>query len=202
MKPTLRAAAAVAALALAVPALAAEPQSTHPRVGLGLSFNPSLLAELSTTTGVFAPSPKLYVPIYLTPEIRLEPEIGWLSVTNDTDSTNNHAFDLGIGALYVKPVSQAASIYGGIRLASVWLQNETRISPTVVQRTNQRNTILTFAFGTEYQPAIWFSVGVEAQLGFVFLGDEEINTAGTVTTGSGGSATTLQGLFFLRAYFL
>ena len=102
----------------------------------------------------------------------------------------------------MKPVSQAASLYGGLRLASVWLQNETRLSATNVQRTTQRNTILTFAFGTEYLPATWFSIGVEAQLGFVFLGDEQISSAAGSATGSGGSATTLQGLFFLRTYFL
>lgn len=202
MKTLLRAAAAVAALALAVPGLAAEPQPTHPRVGLGLSLNPSLIADLATTTGTFAPAPKLYVPIYLTPQIRLEPEIGWLSVTNNDQSTNNRTFDLGLGVLYVKPMSQSANIYGGIRLSSVWVKEETSLSPTVVQRTTQRNTFLVFAFGTEYLPAPWFSVGVEGQLGFIFFGDQEVSAAGTTATVSGGNGNTLQGLFFLRTYFL
>ena len=52
------------------------------------------------------------------------------------------------------------------------------------------------------RPSPWFSVGVEGQLEFVFLGDEDINTGGVTTTGRGGSAWGLDGLLFLRVYFL
>jgi hypothetical protein len=201
MKITLRAAAAVVALALAAPAVAQQAPA-HPRLGVGVSLNPSLIADLASTTGTLAPAPKLYVPFYVTPSIRIEPEIGWISVTNDANSTNDHAFDLGIGALVLKPMSQSTNLYGGLRLASIWLQNETRSGGGVLTRTTQRNTLLSFVGGAEYLPAAWFSIGVEAQLAFNFLGDHDVNVGGITTTTSGGTAKAIQGLFFMRVYFL
>jgi hypothetical protein len=198
LKTTLRAASAVVALALAAPAVAQQASAPSPRLGIGISFNPTVLTDVvSTTSGAVTPTPKLYVPFYVAPNIRLEPEIGWLSVTNDNTSTNDHAFDLGIGALVLKPVAQSTNIYGGLRLASIWVQSQT---PT--QRITQRNTVLTFAGGAEYLPIAWFSVGVEGQLAFTFFGDEEVNTNGIVTNGRGGNAKAIQGLFFMWVYFL
>jgi hypothetical protein len=56
--------------------------------------------------------------------------------------------------------------------------------------------------GAEYLPAAWFSIGVEAQLAFNFLGDQDRNVRGVTTTTSGGTAKAIQGLFFMRVYFL
>ena len=202
-KTTLRAASAVVALALAAPAVAQQ-AAAHPRFGAGLSINPNLplsLVGAATISSTFT-TPKLYVPFYIAPNIRIEPEIGYFSISNDTDSTNNHVFDLGIGALYLKQMTPSTNLYGGLRLASIWAQTETRLSPTTVERINQRNTLLAFVAGTEYLPVQWFSVGIEGQLAFTWLGDEDINIGGATSTGRGGFASAIQGLIFLRVYFL
>jgi hypothetical protein len=206
MHTTLRAVAAMAALALAAPALAqsTQAQPMGPRVGLGVSFNSTLLgiqpADANTTAFV---RPKLYVPIVLAPNVRIEPEIGWLKSKNDTDSTLDSAFDLGIGALLLKPVNPVVDLYFGGRLALVWVRSETVVGGGVVQKVTQRNFSIAPVLGAEYKPSPWFSIGVEAQLNLIFLGDEDVSRSdGTGGTGSGGSATSLEGLAFLRAYFL
>jgi hypothetical protein len=202
MTTTLRAIAAVAALALAAPALAQQ-SPNQPRLGLGVSFNSTVLGvqPLVTDTAAFV-RPKFYVPIFLAPNVRIEPEIGWLKTKNDNDSTTNSAFDLGVGAMILKAVNPAVDLYGGARLSLVWVKTEQIVGGGAFQRVEQRNFAFAPVFGGEYKPSPWFSVGVEAQLNLIFLGDEDVWTNGVKTTGSGGDAQTLEGLAFLRVYFL
>jgi len=201
MKTTLRVAAAAAALAFAAPSFAQ--QSAHPRVGLGVSMNSSLIAPLLTLgNAIFAPPTQLYVPFYVAPNVRIEPQFGWLSVHDDTDDVTSRSFSLGVGAVLLKPVAQSTNLYVGGRLVSTWLRDENRVNPTTVAKTTQRNTTLAAVFGGEYLPSPWFSVGLEAQLEFTALGDPETETAGITVTGQGGSSKATQGLFFLRVYFL
>ena len=202
MKTLLRAGTTVAVLALAAPALAQ--QQTQPRVGLGVSFNSTVLGVQpapANGTGAFV-RPKLYVPFYVAPNVRIEPEIGWLSVSNDNDSTTNSAFDLGIGAMVVKAVNPVVDLYGGARLSVVWTKSEEIIGGGFFQRIEQRNICFAPVFGGEYRPSPWFSVGVEAQLNLIFMGNEDVTTDGVKATGRGGDARGIEGLAFLRTYFL
>ncbi|HEX9399105.1 MAG TPA: hypothetical protein VF912_03255 [Anaeromyxobacter sp.] len=204
MKISLRAAAAVAALALSAPALAQQQtaQGAHPRVGLGVSMNSSLLGPVVTLGAAdFAPPSNLYVPIYLSPSFRLEPQIGWLSVHDDGSDTTDSAFALGVGALFVKPVAAATNLYGGARLVSTWLKDEQRAG-TFVERLTRRNTTLAGVFGGEWLPSAWFSIGIEAQLEFTAIGDPKLRTAAGTATGQGGSAKATEGLLFMRVYFI
>jgi hypothetical protein len=202
MKTTLRALPALAVLALAHPAAAQQAAPSHPRLGLGVSLNTTTLGLTSPANTTAFVRPKFYVPFYVAPNIRLEPEIGWLSATDDNTSTTNSAFDLGIGALFTKPVSPVVDLYAGARLAAIWTQTEQDVGGGVIQRVKQRNISFAPVLGGEYTPSPWFSVGVEAQLEFIFLGDEDVNTGGVSTTGRGGNAKGLEGLVFLRVYFL
>ncbi len=138
----------------------------------------------------------------MAPNFRIEPQIGWLKVNSDADDTSDSSFALGIGALYVKPVTQGTNLYGGVRLASTWMKDEERLSPTVERKTTQRNTTLAAVLGGEYLPSPWFSVGVEAQIEYTALGDPKVEQTGAPTfTGQGGSANATQGLLFMRVYF-
>ncbi len=202
MKTSLRAALAHAALALAFPALAQQAAPSHPRVGLGVSLNTTTLGLTTPSNSTAFVRPKLYVPFFVAPNIRLEPEIGWLSATDDNTSTTDHAFDLGIGGLFIKNMSPNVDLYGGARFALIWTQSEADIGGGVIQRVRQRNFSFAPVVGGEYRPSPWFSVGVEGQLEFVFLGDEDVNTGGVTTTGRGGSAWGLEGLLFVRVYVL
>jgi hypothetical protein len=204
MKAMLRAIPAVAALALAAPAFA---QQAQPRVGLGVSIDTLGFGSVVTANTNALVRSKFYVPIVLAPNFRIEPEIGWVRSKNDNDSTTDSAFDLGLGAMVLKSVTPVVDLYGGARLAVVWTRAEQIVGGGAFQKIEQRNFTFAPVFGVEYKPSPWFSVGVEAQLNFVFLGDKDVTTsppgAPTVkTTGNGGDANTFEGLVFLRAYFL
>jgi hypothetical protein len=209
MNTMLRTIGAVAALALAVPAFAqgTQAQPTGPRVGLGVSIDTLGFASAFTANTTALVSPKLYIPIVVAPNVRIEPEIGWVRARNDNDSTSDSAFDLGIGAMFLKSVNQNVDLYGGARLRVVWMRMEQVTGGGGFEKTEQRNFTFAPVIGGEYKPSPWFSVGVEAQLNFIFLGNEDITTtapggATVKTTGSGGDAQTLAGLAFLRVYFL
>jgi hypothetical protein len=205
MTTMLRAAATAAALALLAPAAArAQQQPSHPRLGLGVSMNSNLITGAATFgPSVFAPPTNLYVPFYIAPNVRVEPQFGWLSVSDDVEDTDDSSFALGLGVLVLKPVVQTTNLYGGVRLVSTWLKDETRVGATVLRKETQRNTTLAAVFGGEYLPAPWFSVGVEGQLEYTAIGDVKRQQTGVANqTFQGGSARATQGLFFLRVYFM
>lgn len=196
MKNTLRAAVALALLASSAPAPAQEAQ---PRLGLGLSMNTTLIGSLFSG-GVTAPATQLYVPVYVTRNIRLEPSIGWVYGTDDEQDVTDSTFALGIGALYVAPLRAQTQLYAGLRLASIWMEDQDRVF-TSTETTTQQNTVVAAVLGAEYLPVPWFSVGVEGQIEYVAVGDIETESGGTTSSEDGGSLTSTQGLFFLRAYF-
>ncbi len=203
----LRIGALVAALTFAAPAAAQPSQPSQPsqgRVGIGLglpthSFG-SLLSTAGTATGMFE-GPQIYVPINVSPNLRIEPQFGYFSNTDDEVDETDSAFTLGAGVFYVAPVSERTNIYAGGRLAFTWTKDEDHAGTTFT-KTTQRNTSIAPVFGGEYSPSPRFSVGAEAQLNFVWLGDPKFEAAGTSVTGQGGSNTFTQGLMFIRVYFL
>ena len=203
MLTALRAAAAVAALALAAPALAQQ-QPARPRVGLGISMDTDLVGRFITNAGsVYAPPAVLYVPFYVTPNVRIEPEIGWIRTHDDQNDVTSSSFQLGVGAVFLKPVTASTNLYVGGRLSSVWDRNETRTGAFTVTKDTQRNTDLALVLGGEYQPSPWFSVGAEGQLGFTWLGDVTHEVTGAPNTiTSGGSSQSTRALLFMRVYFL
>ena len=84
VKTMLRAAAASPRSRLSAPTFAQQPVATQPRVGLGVSMNTSLIGPLLTVgSSPFAPPTSLYVPFYVAPNFRIEPQIGWLKVNDD-----------------------------------------------------------------------------------------------------------------------
>jgi hypothetical protein len=200
MKLSLRAAAAAAALAFAVPTFAQ--QDTQPRVGLGVSLNTSVLGPLlsAASSNLSPPPSNVYVPIYVTPNLRLEPQIGWVSTKDDQSDLSSRSFALGVGALFVKPVVQTTNLYGGARLISTWLKNEENTGAGVA-KTTQRNTTIAAVLGGEWLPSPWFSLGVEAQLEYTAVGDPETKVGGNTFDGEGGSSTATQGLLFTRVYY-
>jgi hypothetical protein len=197
-----------ASLALASVAAAGERPPGAPRLGIGISLEPSLLSLLQLGNAVYAPPIQLYVPIVLTPALRLEPAIGVISVTdkgNVIDLTSE-AFSIGIGALYLRPVAAQVQLLAGGRVTVIWARDQASAGtpqPAVVE-SKQRNLLVALVLGGEYQPSPWFSIGLEGQLAFARLGDIEAkNTATSATaTEKGGSSASTNALVFLRAYLL
>ncbi len=205
MQTILRIGALVAALTVAAPAAAQQPsQQSQGRVGIGLGMPVNQLGQL---LGIFGGSasvePQIFVPINISANLRIEPQLGYFRISDDADDTDDSSFTLGAGVFFVKPVVQQTQLYLGGRLAVNWTRDEDRTSSTNVDKTEQTNVTIAGVFGGEYLPSPWFSVGAEAQLAYTALGDPETtNSAGVSVTGQGGSIFSTVGLMFLRVYFL
>jgi hypothetical protein len=204
MKTVLRIGALVAALTFAAPAAAQQQQQQQQqgRVGIGLGMPVNQLGQL---IGIFGgPSasvePQIFVPINISPNLRIEPQFGYFKLSDDDDQTDTSSFTLGAGVFFVKPVAQQTQLYLGGRLALNWFRDEDQTSPAKFEQTN---VTIAGVFGGEYLPSPWFSVGAEAQLAYTSLGDPDVtDTVGVTTTGQGGSIFSTAGLLFLRVYFL
>jgi hypothetical protein len=178
-----RFAVALAALALAAPALAQD--HTGGTVGLGVSIVP-------LETGSYnAPTVEVYVPIRLAPQLRLEPSIGIQTVDRPSNSGTPDTSDitLGLGVFFVQKVAAPVDFYAGGRLklnfASVD-SNETNASDSGT------DVVVAAALGGEYYFVPKFSLGLEGQLGYYSRSSASIDEAdGFFTTG----------LAFLRVYF-
>ncbi len=202
MKTILRIGAMAIALALAAPASAQQPPPG--RVGIGLGMPVTGIGQLLSiaSAGGFD-APQIYVPINVSPNLRIEPQIGFVRVANDADDTTDSSFTIGAGVFFVKPVAQQTDLYLGGRLAFNWTRDEDRTSATNVNTAKQTNTSVAGVFGGEYLPSSWFSVGAEAQIAYVSQGDiKTTNSAGISVTEPGGSIWSTQGLLFIRVYFL
>jgi len=209
MNRILRIAAAAAALALAAPAVAQQStQTTQGKVGIGVGMPTtevgSFFNTLNSITGV-PEGPQIYVPINVTPNLRIEPQFGYLSNNDDELDETDSSFTLGAGVLYLMPIAQQTNLYVGGRLALTWAKDESHpgFAGGALVKTTQRSTMFAPVLGGEYVPNPRFSVGAEGQLQFVSLGDPKQEVAGGGTaTAQGGSIKSTQALLFVRVYFM
>lgn len=212
MTTLLRAAAALAALALTTPALAqqsAQPQQG--RFGVGVGLTSSAVSGTAAQDGTGSPDvgTLFFVPMNLAPNLRIEPFIGWARA--DLDNTPPGAggqqfspflqgkssdFTLGIGGFLVKPVVSQLQFYVGGRLASQWQS----VSDNAGNKAKRRNTLLAAALGGEYLPIPRVALGGELQLGYLWYGDTEFTGGGVGVTGGGGSGSATQATLFARFY--
>ncbi len=175
---------ALAALALAAPALAQD--SGRGTVGLGVSIAPL------ETSGYNAPTIEVYVPIRIAPQIKLEPSFGIRTVDrtqniNDPSIVDERDVTLGLGVFFVQHLATAVDFYGGGRLKL----NFAKVSNLDGERTGT-DVAVAGALGGEYYLVPRFSLGLEAQLGYYSRSDAAVDPAdGFFTTGLG----------FLRMYF-
>ena len=195
-----RCALALAALAVAFPAAAQE--AAGARLGIGIGLPTSEIASLFATApvGSFSP-PFLYVPINLTPQIRLEPQLGFLSAKQD-GGDDFSVFGVGTGAFFLVPLGGQAQLYVGPRIVFM-RTTETNVSGSgITTDTTGNDWWLAAALGGEVMLHPRVSLGGEAQLGYTAIGDRESVTAGVKTIEPGGSSTGTQGVVFVRVYFL
>lgn len=198
MKKTFRLAAALAAIALAVPAAAQE--SSSGKVGIGVGLPTSELGALFTDGDASLPA-QIYVPINLLPNLRLEPQIGVLSVNRD-DNYDLSIWSIGAGVFYMMPLGQQAQLYVGPRLVLSFYDRKDYDGPTLDRETEGTDLYLAAALGGELQPHPRISVGAEAQLGYFNIGDRDVTRPGVSYTEPGGSSIQTQGVIFVRVYLL
>lgn len=190
--------AAVAALATAPTASAAENEGVKVGIGIGIApFN------VNSTLGVLtAPPVSIYVPIDVSPQLRIEPSLGFTTFTgaqNVISPSSGYSWDLAVGGFYLFPQSAGFGMYLGGRLG---LSFQGLTSNAGATKTTETDFFIKAALGGEYHFAPKFSLGAEAQLGVVFFGDQHATTGGVTTVPNRGlSGVATNGLLFVRYYF-
>ncbi|HEX9053103.1 MAG TPA: outer membrane beta-barrel protein [Anaeromyxobacter sp.] len=204
MKNLVRLTLALCALALASPA-SAQQQGNPVRVGLGVGLPTggeltTLFAQTQAGSNAGIIPPQIYVPIDFTPSFRLEPEIGFVTSSQDGgDSAAYYTF--GAGAFYMMQLAQQAHLYVGGRLLVGLERSTTNGGGGFQTKTKGTDLFVGAALGGEILPHPRIGVGAEAQLGRWGIGDRDETTAGVTTTTPGGSAWQTNGIIFVRLYF-
>ncbi len=190
--------AAVAAIALAAPAAAEE--RLRVGVGVGLTtfdFNVSTLAN-----GFPAAVPdSIYVPINLTSTVRIEPQLGIATLSQNTGnnpSIETSVVSLGLGIFWRVPVAPEAELLVGGRVVRTTYTLKQKFDPPRGTETQEGADLrLIPAVGGEYALHPRFSLGVEAELQIITFGDRTISTGGSIP---GGTGVQTAALLFARVY--
>ncbi len=201
MKHLIRVSAVAAALALAVPASAQQKTERGNMVGVGVGIgNQGVLDTL------------LFVPLNLTPNLRVEPFVGWTRSDIDVappgtggaffppPEGKSSDFTIGAGVFFVQPVATQLQMYGGGRLGLQWQSfKDAGAAPDKAER---RNTLLAAVGGAEYLPIPRVALGAELMIGYVSFGDTKFTDGATGASidGAGGSGSFTQGTIFARIY--
>lgn len=221
---------------IAAPALAQEdgttsPGSSAPFIGLGVEVDNVLqnTVNLVTNQNNIALRTEddytLYIPINLTPQLRIEPIVSFLRTSStevnrnndntivNTENDANTTIGIGVGGFYMWSLTDSITAYGGGRLqylrSSSFSEDivEVQGQPTnTTSLTISRNNFsLQGAIGTEWYFTRYMSIGGEGQLNFFFQGtptierDSDVNDPDdTLTTNTISPNVEL----FFRFYFM
>lgn len=200
MNRIIRVTALAAALAAAAPA-SAQQGAAKPRVGLGVGLPAAEFAPVfaaGVTGGALAP--QLYVPINVSPVLRIEPQVGLLTSHDDQTGDEISFKSLGAGVFYVAPLGGPLNMYVGGRLVLSFFEEKNVGGGGAVTKTTGTDWYIAAAGGGEYSVHPRFSVGVEGQLGYTAIGDRDVTTPVGTQTQQGGSSWMTQGLLFARVY--
>jgi hypothetical protein len=187
MQNVVRLAALAAALAFAAPAAA---QQRDASVGIGIGL----------TDGPFFTGTEIFVPINVSPNLRIEPVIGIDRIDLDAGGGEASEFLIGAGVFWVNPIATQANIYVGGRLALNFASfTDAGVNPDEEKR---RDFFLGPALGGEWLPHPRIAIGAEAMLGLLNIGDTETTdgVTGVETETPGGSEIATQGTVFVRVY--
>lgn len=229
----------LAAALVAAPSLAASPaQAQSPvgsntessLVGVGVELDDlfNTLLGFDTTGGVYINPVNLYVPINVTPNLRIEPDVGFFRFASNSETRTDEdvfvaraedtvtAVRLGVGVFYMFQPAEKTNLYAGGRLGvmriSQYEYSEIDAGPTdvVTETTTTRNNLaLGLGGGGEYYLSSNFSVGGEARVDFINIGeptiqDDEGNEPdeGETRTVESNTILTPAASVFIRFYFL
>jgi hypothetical protein len=192
MQSKLRLAAlATAALALAAPAAAQEQQPTEkqPTMGVGVALSRSnVIGDVVLGGGLAS---ELYFPIDVSPTLRIEPQLGFISTSDELGDFSSVSF--GVGVLFLRPVGQQGLAYVGPRVA--FTSGDSLLG--LEDAADGTDFRIAGAVGGEYRFGSVFSIGVEGQLAVLIQGDRELDDG---TELDGGTIFQTTGLVFFRAY--
>jgi hypothetical protein len=211
--------APLAVLAFAFSTAAA--QNAPRTFGVGVSLNPSALVVSEDAGNLFLPVgfTNITLPITISENFRIEPEFGILT-TNSYDEASGlptvsrdnttSATRFGTGIFYRMPIAESFAAYAGPRVGLQLINNTVEAvdqGETSTRTRSQTNIHFGGAVGGEYMLSQHFSLGAEAQLNYVSMG--EITTTYepepiAPPTEGGESSQSLfatNALIFARFYF-
>lgn len=204
---------------IATPALAQETTTTSssaPFIGLGVEIE-----NILTTNNDYT----LYVPINLTPQLRIEPLVTLLRTSstdiernNDntvvrTENRSNTTIGVGVGGFYMWGLTDSITAYGGGRLqylrSNTYAENilEVRNSPTTTTSISQgrNNFLFQGALGTEWYFTRFMSIGGEGQFNIFYQGTPTIERDSDINDPENTSTSTTispEVSAFFRFYFM
>lgn len=148
-------------------------------VGIGVALNP--VAIVVNNTDMFLPVGlmNIYVPLQISPHLRVEPECGILSIRDNT--TGNNAIQqqtwqyvrFGTGVFYTWQPIASTQLYTGVRggLLRHTTARETTNDIIPKRESAQWSYYTGLCLGGEYYFSPHFSLGAEAQLYYVYIGN-------------------------------
>lgn len=156
----------------------ATPQEKSPHIGVGISIGKEVYGWGMATIDF----PSVYIPIFVSKNFRLEPEIGlWWQSYSDSYyySESDILFRIGWGMFLVKQ-KERTNLYQGLRVGLILEDNGD----------SRKYFSIGPALGGEYFFSSHFSLGGEAQLNFTTYGDGGSFRSGSCKT-----------VVFVRWYF-
>jgi hypothetical protein len=183
-------------------------QETRPRIGLGVSLNPTALLALSSTLVSFVPVglSNIFVPIELSKEFRIEPEFGILTTSDEHPGgtaqvkSSSSLIRLGIGVLRVFPVDDSYNLYVGPRLGLLLTSSTSQSGSFPETGQSETDFYVGLVTGGEHMFSSHFSMGGEVQLNYVSFGTPTYTPSSPTGTQS-RSMFTNNALMFFRWYF-
>lgn len=210
-----RCAQGLLAVAAFVACQAACADGSRPAVGVGVGVQPlgftSGAGDLLVAGRNTAPA-NFYLPVQLSPRLRIEPYGGFFHVsrsrTSASASTSAYSFSAsvgGIGGLFYLVPPFPAGLYVGGRLTVAMYSGYFLDQSLPVQSRKSVQELAVFVapvVGGEYALSRRFAAGVEMQLPIALLGDRSARTQATADTPNVGNTLSTSTVLFLRYFFL
>lgn len=184
----------------------------HIGIGAGLSLlSPIILAGGTTLfAGPFGGG-SLVIPLDIAGVVRIEPEVAIFHYgEGDNDNFDSAtSAKVGVGVFYMFGIGGDAQGTVGARLGPQFATTYSEDDIPMVGRTETTRSAVNFAagpaLGGEYFPSDYFSIGAEAQLNFIYIGEESITVDPGPDPGGNdetGFAVHTNALIYARAFFL
>lgn len=206
-------------------AFAQETSGGRPFIGVGFELDNIFSNALALATNADTVQ-IVYVPINLTPNLRIEPVFTFQSSSSteftedkdnnfeQTEEESSSTLGLGVGAFYMWGLTDSIVAYGGGRLLFVRSSSSRREetntpgNQNIMGISSSRNGFgIGGAIGTEWYFNKYMSLGGEAQLNFNYLGNPSTELEPNPGNDADGDSSTANSFapnveLFFRFYFM
>lgn len=189
--------------------LPVQAQQSGFRAGLGIALNPAAIVVNNTDMFLPVGLMNFYIPLQLEPHLRLEPEIGILTIDDaiqeqqDRQENTWQYVRFGMGVFYMWETADVTRVYIGPRAGFLWytVSRTTQAETSGTLSARQSSWYAGLCAGGEYFLSTHFSLGAELQLNYVSIGNAEQTPAPTVPAVTNRRIVTNNGLVSIRFYF-